>query len=107
VRQCLKRSLPDIETLEQEVDVWCTERNRPGAGVEWRFTAEDARIKLRILYAKTRKRQWPSDLLPDCSPSTLSTCLIHPSVGVIERNRSLVSLLLTTGAPSRVLAGWQ
>jgi hypothetical protein len=58
--------LPDIETLEREVDAWCTERNRPGAGVEWRFTAEDAHIKLRILYQK-RKRQWPSDLLPDRS----------------------------------------
>jgi hypothetical protein len=45
--------------------------------------------------------------LPDRSPSTFSTCLMHPSVGVIGRNRSLVSLLLTTGAPSRVLAGWQ
>ena len=52
MRQCLKRRLLDIETLEREVDAWCTERNRPGAGVEWRFTVEDARIKLRILYQK-------------------------------------------------------
>lgn len=37
----------------------------------------------------------------------LSTCLMHPSVGVIGRNRFLVSLLPATGAPSRVLVGWQ
>jgi transposase len=50
VRQCLKRRLPDTETLEREARAWCEERNRLGTSVEWRFTAEDARIKLRKLY---------------------------------------------------------
>ena len=50
VRQCLKRRLPDMETLDQEVEAWQTERNRSGASVEWRFTTEDARIKLRSFY---------------------------------------------------------
>ncbi len=51
VRQCLgRRRLPDIETLRREVEAWCGERNRLGASVEWRFTTEDARIKLRSLY---------------------------------------------------------
>ena len=50
VRQCLKRRLPDIETLEREVEAWCRERNRLGASVDWRFRTEDARIKLRSLY---------------------------------------------------------
>ena len=50
VRQCLKRRLLDMETVEREVEAWQTERNRSGASVEWRFRTEDARIKLRNLY---------------------------------------------------------
>jgi DDE superfamily endonuclease len=53
VRQCLKRRLPDEETLEREAKTWCKERNRVGTSVDWRFTTEDARIKLRSLYPST------------------------------------------------------
>jgi hypothetical protein len=49
-RQCLKRRLPDIETLQRETAASTAERNRLGASVEWRFTTADARIKLRSLY---------------------------------------------------------
>ena len=50
VRQCLKRRIPDIETLWREVEAWCEERNRLSASVNWRFRTPDARIKLRKLY---------------------------------------------------------
>ena len=50
VRQCLKRRLPDIESLGREVRAWEAERNRRGASVEWRFTTDDARARLRKLY---------------------------------------------------------
>jgi hypothetical protein len=50
VRQCLKRRLPDTEALEREAGAWCEDRNRSSTGVDWRFTTEDARIKLRKLY---------------------------------------------------------
>ncbi len=50
VRQCLKRRLPDVETLRREAEAWEKERNRAGASVNWRFTAADARTKLRKLY---------------------------------------------------------
>jgi hypothetical protein len=50
VRQCLKRRLSDRETLEREAKAWCKERNRVGTSVDWRFSTEDARIKLRSLY---------------------------------------------------------
>ncbi len=50
VRQCLKRRLPDVETLGREVRAWEAERNRLGASVDWRFTTDDARAKLRKLY---------------------------------------------------------
>jgi hypothetical protein len=55
VRQCLKRRLPDIETLEREAKAWCVERDRLGASVDWRFRTEDARIKLRSLYPSTEE----------------------------------------------------
>jgi len=49
-RQCLSRRIPDRETLEREVGAWVAERNAHPAPVGWRFTAADARIKLRRLY---------------------------------------------------------
>jgi len=55
VRQCLRRRLPDMQTLEREAKVWCGERNRVGASVDWRFRTEDARIKLRSLYPSTEE----------------------------------------------------
>jgi DDE superfamily endonuclease len=54
VRQCLKRRIADIETLEREAKAWCTERNRLGASVDWRFRTEDARTKLRSLYPSVK-----------------------------------------------------
>jgi transposase len=50
VRQCLERRLADTQSVEQEAGAWCEERNRLGTSVEWRFSTEDARIKLRKLY---------------------------------------------------------
>ena len=55
VRQCLGRRLADIETLGREAKAWCRERNRLGASVDWRFSTEDARIKLRSLYPSTEE----------------------------------------------------
>src|SRR5215211_6231009 len=50
VRQCLERRLADTQSVEREAGAWCEERNRLGTSVEWRFSTEDARIKLRKLY---------------------------------------------------------
>jgi hypothetical protein len=49
-QQCLDRRIPDKATLEREVAAWEVERNRVGATVDWRFTTDDARIKLKKLY---------------------------------------------------------
>jgi hypothetical protein len=48
--QCLDRRLADRAILEREVAAWQAARNRAGRGVNWRFTTEDARIKLKHLY---------------------------------------------------------
>ena len=53
-RQCLDRRLADRATLEREVAAWQAARNRAGRGVNWRFTTEDARIKLKHLYPTTQ-----------------------------------------------------
>ena len=49
-RQCLERRVADFATLAQEVAAWQQRRNTAGGKVDWRFTAADARIKLKHLY---------------------------------------------------------
>ena len=49
-RQCLKQRIPDTKALRREVKAWQKERNQLGASVDWRFSIEDARTKLRSLY---------------------------------------------------------
>jgi transposase len=51
-RQCLDRRLPDIETLTCEVLAWTKRRNQSNKPVDWRFTTDDARVKLKRLYPK-------------------------------------------------------
>ena len=48
--QCLDRRIPDQETLERETAAWQQRRNQQGIQVNWRFTTQDARIKLKSLY---------------------------------------------------------
>ena len=49
-RQRLDRRIPDREVLTKESGAWQERRNRDGIRVDWRFTAQDARIKLKSLY---------------------------------------------------------
>jgi len=51
-RQCLSRRIPDLPTMRREVGAWETGRNATASTVQWRFTTNDARIKLRTLYPK-------------------------------------------------------
>ncbi len=49
-RQCLARRLPDMQTVTTQVGAWVEKRNQQTKPVDWRFTTEDARIKLKRLY---------------------------------------------------------
>lgn len=49
-RQCLDRRVPDFETLESESHAWQRRRDEAGVKIDWRFTTDDARIKLKRLY---------------------------------------------------------
>ena len=44
------RRIPSQEVLEQETGAWQEQRNREAVRVDWRFTTQDARIKLKSLY---------------------------------------------------------
>ncbi len=49
-RQCLKQRIGSQPELEQQVAAWRDGRNTQTVRVNWRFTTDDARIKLKRLY---------------------------------------------------------
>lgn len=50
VRQCLNRRIDNIETMKEEVAAWQNERNNRESTIDWQFTTEKARVKLKRLY---------------------------------------------------------
>jgi hypothetical protein len=49
-RQCLNRRIENMALLTRECKVWEDIRNKRQKGVDWQFTTQDARIKLKRLY---------------------------------------------------------
>lgn len=49
-RQCLDRRISDLTVLNTELAAWQHATNTDQRQVNWHFTTEDARIKLRYLY---------------------------------------------------------
>jgi hypothetical protein len=49
-RGCLKKRVPDEESLCREVQALEQERNEAQARINWRFGIQDARTKLHRLY---------------------------------------------------------
>ena len=49
-RQCLSRRIPNQKRLRREVSAWEKSRNAKKETIDWRFTTENARIKLKRLY---------------------------------------------------------
>jgi DDE superfamily endonuclease len=54
-RQCLDRRIAARPEVTAEAEAWRARRNARQVGIEWHFTTEDARIKLRHLYPKIRE----------------------------------------------------
>jgi hypothetical protein len=48
--QCLDRRIAEKETLVTEIAAWECDRNQNACTVNWQFTTDNARIKLRKLY---------------------------------------------------------
>jgi hypothetical protein len=49
-RQCLSTRIASIEEVREKVMAWQKERNQANVTINWRFTTDDARIKLKRLY---------------------------------------------------------
>ena len=49
-RQCLDQRIPDEPALARGVGAWVEHRNLNETKLNWRFTTQDARIKLKKLY---------------------------------------------------------
>jgi hypothetical protein len=53
-RQCLDRRIGALSTLCLELSEWETTRNTNQKGVDWQFTTNNARIKLKRLYPQIK-----------------------------------------------------
>jgi len=51
-KQCLNRRIGDLEVLRTEIGAWEKTRNDSQKSVDWHFTTDDARGKLKSLYPK-------------------------------------------------------
>jgi hypothetical protein len=51
-RQCLPERIAEIDLMRKKVRAWNADRNTKQAKVNWQFTTDDARIKLKRLYPK-------------------------------------------------------
>lgn len=49
-KQCLNRHIPTMEKIITEVEAWQKQRNNKNVKINWQFTNEKARIKLKSLY---------------------------------------------------------
>ena len=49
-RQCLNRRIPDIDMLSDQVVSWTKARNSKVCSINWQFTTQDSRVKLKRLY---------------------------------------------------------
>jgi hypothetical protein len=49
-KQCIDRRIPDIDTLNREIAAWEETYNSRQNVVDWQFSTEDARYKLKRLY---------------------------------------------------------
>ena len=61
-RSCLRRRLPNVETLRQRVAALEAERNTAYATFDWRFTTTHARAKLARLYPKLTEVALPEPI---------------------------------------------
>jgi transposase len=49
-RQSLRARVSDIATVREKAAAWEANRNQRQIGIDWQFTTDDARIKLKRLY---------------------------------------------------------
>ncbi len=60
-RECLNQRIPSIDALRQKLDDWNTAYNADPTPIQWQFSENDARIKLRSLYPNIDKARSERD----------------------------------------------
>jgi len=50
--QCLNRRIAEMSSMQSEVAAWEKHRNSSAEKIDWQFTTDEARIKLKRLYPK-------------------------------------------------------
>ena len=50
IKQCLNRRIDNLEEMRSEVAAWQKQRDNMNSKINWQFTCENARIKLKRLY---------------------------------------------------------
>jgi len=50
--QCLDRRIPDLQTMGRHISAWENDRNNRNSQIHWRFSTDNARMKLKHLYPK-------------------------------------------------------
>ena len=51
-KTCLDRRIENVDTFKKEIQANISDRNKNSKPVDWRFSVEDARCKLKKLYPK-------------------------------------------------------
>lgn len=55
-RQCFSDRVDSQAEVERRTSAWQADRNERQTGIDWRFTTDDARVKLKRLYPKIELR---------------------------------------------------
>jgi len=50
IKECLDRRIDKFKDISAEVDAWQKRRNNRNSRIDWRFTSQDARTKVKRLY---------------------------------------------------------
>ena len=74
--QCLSGRIPDEKKIKTQVKAWQEAKNNKNAKINWHFTTDNARIKLKSLYP-TFKEEHDTKIAPD-SIKICSTMLNIP-----------------------------
>jgi len=48
--QCLNRRIDNIDTMKHEVNAWAQDRSNKNATIDWQFTNDKERVKLKKPY---------------------------------------------------------
>jgi hypothetical protein len=51
-KQCLGKRIATIEELQTQISAWENKRNADTKSVDWQFSTDNARVKLKWLYPK-------------------------------------------------------